>query len=132
MQKDNRHARFQGWGLSWQGFFTNQNGEWWLLAQVFLIRAHALPSWSPDLGGGWHWPFGLYIAGQLVIGIGLVLAVQGFQALGDSLSPLPDPKPNASLITVGVYGRCRHPLYRAVLICSIGVIKSSALTAPSS
>jgi protein-S-isoprenylcysteine O-methyltransferase Ste14 len=35
---------------------------------------------------------------------------------------LPDPKAGAALITVGAYGRCRHPLYQAVLLCSLGVV----------
>jgi protein-S-isoprenylcysteine O-methyltransferase Ste14 len=34
---------------------------------------------------------------------------------------LPDPKPGAALITSGAYGRCRHPLYQAILLCSLGV-----------
>ena len=34
---------------------------------------------------------------------------------------LPDPIPGAALVTAGPYGRCRHPLYQAVLLCSLGV-----------
>ncbi len=113
---------FQGWGLSWKGLLDNQKGEWWLMAQLVLICAHMLPSWSPDFGKGLQWPLGLHVTGLLVFGVGLVQALQGFRALGASLSPLPDPKPYASLITNGVYVSCRHPQYRAVLICSIGVV----------
>jgi protein-S-isoprenylcysteine O-methyltransferase Ste14 len=53
--------------------------------------------------------------------LGLLLAAQAFWRLGPSLTPLPDPKPGAALITSGAYGRCRHPLYQAILICSLGV-----------
>lgn len=113
---------FQGWGLSWIGLLNNQKGEWWLLAQVVLICAHILPSWSPELLNAWSWPAWLHVSGLMLFVVGLGLALQGFLALGPSLSPLPDPKPNAALITSGVYGRCRHPLYRAVVICSVGVV----------
>ena len=114
--------RFQGWGFSWQGLLNNQKGEWWLLAQVVLICAHILPTWPSGLLEAWSWPRWLHFTGLMVLVVGLGLALQGFLALGPSLSPLPDPKPNAALITTGVYGRCRHPLYRAVVICSIGVV----------
>ena len=60
--------------------------------------------------------------GLITLTIGLGLAVQGFLTLGASLSPLPDPKPGADLVTTGIYARCRHPLYRAVLVCSLGVV----------
>ena len=53
---------------------------------------------------------------------GGALALQGFLTLGASLSPLPEPKPGAALVTEGVYRQCRHPLYRAVLVCSLGVV----------
>jgi protein-S-isoprenylcysteine O-methyltransferase Ste14 len=53
--------------------------------------------------------------------LGLALAAQAFWRLGPSLTPLPDPKPGAALITAGAYGRCRHPLYQAILVCSLGV-----------
>jgi protein-S-isoprenylcysteine O-methyltransferase Ste14 len=29
--------------------------------------------------------------------------------------------PGAALVKEGAYGRCRHPLYQALLICSLGV-----------
>jgi protein-S-isoprenylcysteine O-methyltransferase Ste14 len=29
--------------------------------------------------------------------------------------------PQAPLVNTGAYGRCRHPLYQAVLVCSLGV-----------
>ena len=34
---------------------------------------------------------------------------------------MPEPKKGAALVTTGVYAHCRHPLYRAVLVCSFGV-----------
>ena len=109
------------WGFSWQGLRTNSRGEWWLIAQLVLITAHLLPAFPAPQALGLHWPLALQLAGWGTLAIGLVLAAQAFFNLGPSLTPLPEPMPGAALITSGAYGRCRHPLYQAVLICSLGV-----------
>jgi protein-S-isoprenylcysteine O-methyltransferase Ste14 len=62
------------------------------------------------------------LAGAVLFLVGLLLAAQAFWRLGPSLTPLPDPKPGAELVTSGAYARCRHPLYQAVLLCSLGVV----------
>jgi protein-S-isoprenylcysteine O-methyltransferase Ste14 len=107
--------------LSWGGWFDNRHGEWWLLAQLALIAAHLLPAYPAPGAWGHAWPLPVALTGVILFGIGLVLALQVFWRLGPSLTPLPDPMPGAALVTQGAYGRCRHPLYQAVLICSLGV-----------
>ena len=113
---------FTGWGLSWDGWINNRRGEWWLLAQLVLITCHLFPAWPETefFKGTWH--HAAQLTGLITLVIGLSLAVQGFITLGPSLSPLPDPKPGAVLITTGVYASCRHPVYRAVMVCSLGVV----------
>ena len=93
-----------------------------MLAQLILIAAHLAPALPAPDAFGVQWPSPLRLIGALMFLVGLALALQGFLTLGASLSPLPDPKPGAELITEGVYGQCRHPLYRAVLGCSLGVV----------
>ena len=115
-------AAFKGWGLSWGGWFNNRRGEWWLLAQLALIAFHLFPGWPKPEFFGIDWPPAAQFTGLITLGIGVGLALQGFLTLGASLSPLPDPKPGADLVTTGVYAGCRHPLYRAVLVCSLGVV----------
>ena len=110
----------QGWGLSWGGWLDNRHGEWWLLAQLALIAAHLLPSWPAPGAWGYAWPLPLALSGAGLFVLGLALAAQAFWGLGPSLTPLPDPIPGAALVTAGPYGRCRHPLYQAVLFCSLG------------
>ena len=112
---------FQGWNLSWRSLFSNQQGEWWLVAQVLLIVAHLAPAWPTPDSLGVPWPAVMTVIGLVLFATGLGLAVQGFRALGPSLSPLPEPKKGAALVTTGVYAHCRHPLYRAILVCSLGV-----------
>jgi len=113
---------FSGWGFSWPGWLDNRHGEWWLLAQLALIAAHLLPPWPEPGSWGYAWPLPIALAGAVLFVVGLVLAAQAFLRLGVNLTPLPDPKPGAALVTRGAYARCRHPLYQAVLLCSLGVV----------
>ena len=114
---------FSGWGLSWAGWLDNRRGEWWLVAQLALIAAHLLPVWPvPAFWGLVSWPRPLFGFGLLLLAFGLIRAVQALLSLGASLSPLPVPKQNNQLISTGVYGHCRHPMYQAVLLCSLGVV----------
>ena len=112
----------EGWGFSWGGWFDNRRGEWWLLAQLSLITAHLLPPWPAPGSWGYAWPLPIALIGAGLFLLGLALAVQAFWRLGASLTPLPEPKPGAALVTSGPYRRCRHPLYQAVLVCSLGVV----------
>ena len=106
------------WGLSWGGWLDNRRGEWWLLGQLVLIALDiALPAW-PLL---WRAPQGLMVVGVVVLIGGLVLAAVAFVQLGSSLTPLPEPMPNAELKAQGLYGFCRHPRYLAVLGCAWGM-----------
>lgn len=115
------NERLQQWGFSWEGLRDNRHGEWWVLAQMLLIAAHALPPTPPPAALGMAWPLALRLIGGLTVVIGLVLGAQAALNLGDSLTPLPEPMPGAPLVTVGAYARCRHPLYQALLLCSLGV-----------
>ena len=106
------------WGLSWGGWLDNRRGEWWLLGQLVLIALDiALPAWPLR----WSSPQGLMVVGVVVLIGGLVLAALAFVQLGSSLTPLPEPMPNAELKAQGLYGFCRHPLYLAVLVCALGM-----------
>ena len=106
------------WGLSWGGWLDNRRGEWWLLGQLVLIALDiALPAWPLR----WSSPQGLMVVGVVVLIAGLVLAAVAFVQLGSSLTPLPEPMPNAELKAQGLYGFCRHPLYLAVLMCALGM-----------
>jgi len=109
------------WGFSWQGLIDNRRGEWWLIAQLLLIALHLLPATPPPASLGLAWPPALALLGWATLALGLLLAAQALFNLGPNLTPLPEPMPGADLVTSGAYGRCRHPLYQAILICSFGV-----------
>jgi protein-S-isoprenylcysteine O-methyltransferase Ste14 len=71
------------------------------------------------------WPRLLFALGLLLLALGLIRAVQSLLSLGASLSPLPVPKQHNQLIRTGVYSNCRHPMYQAVLLCSLGVVMAT-------
>ena len=113
---------FSGWGLSWGGWLDNRRGEWWLMAQLLLIGAHLVPAWpATTVFGLQHWPRPIGLMGAVLFFAGLCLAFRALQSLGSRLSPLPEPKQGNQLICSGAYQHCRHPMYQAVLICSLGV-----------
>jgi len=118
---DSIRARLSQWGFSWEGLGDNRRGEWWLIAQLALIAAHLLPPTPPPAALGVAWPLLLRLLGWGTFTLGLGLAAQAVRGLGASLTPLPEPMAHAALVTTGVYSRCRHPLYQAVLVCSLGV-----------
>jgi len=114
---------FSGWGLSWGGWLNNRRGEWWLLGQLFLVCAHLLPVWPQTSSLGVpNWPWQLNLLGALLLSAGLCLVIQALLSLGSSLSPLPEPKQGNRLVCSGAFKRCRHPIYQAVLLCSLGVV----------
>lgn len=112
---------FRGWGLSWGGWLDNRRGEWWLLAQLTLIALLLLPAWPAPAALGLSWPLALRIAGFAALAAAVLLGLVAFLNLGESLSPLPDPKPGAALVTSGIYGWARHPLYQAILLGALGM-----------
>jgi protein-S-isoprenylcysteine O-methyltransferase Ste14 len=116
-----RSDAFRSWGLSWGGWLDNRRGEWWLLAQLTLVALLLLPAWPAPAALGLSWPWALRITGAAALVAAVVLALVAFLSLGASLTPLPDPKPGAALVTSGIYGWARHPLYQAILLGALGM-----------
>ena len=72
-------------------------------------------------------PYGTFsdllgIVGVAVIALGAVILVTSFVRLGRSLTANPVPKDNGVLVTSGLYGRVRHPIYFGLLVLAIGVV----------
>ena len=109
------------WGFSRAGLRDNRHGEWWLLSQVALIAMLLAPPLPPPVAIGLAWPWPLRIGGGLLLALGLAGAARSLQQLGSSLTPLPEPMPQAELVTRGPYASCRHPLYRAILLGALGL-----------
>lgn len=109
------------WGFSAAGWRDNRHGEWWLAAQLLLIAALLLPAWPAPAVFGVAWPLLLRLAGLALVVLALIGAARSLLRLGASLTPLPEPMPGAALVCEGPYARCRHPLYRQILIGALGM-----------
>lgn len=70
----------------------------------------------------------LRIIGILLFLLALLVLRKSFRDLGDALTPLPESKAGAELVTTGIYGRVRHPIYSALFLLgtSLALWKQSA------
>ena len=121
LQSKKLKETFSNWGFSWAGLIDNRNGEWLLFAQLALITAHLIPPWPKSENILFMWEKFLIFPGYILIFLGFIFALKALINLGPSLSPLPEPKKYASLITSGAYKYCRHPLYQSLLIISASI-----------
>ena len=114
-------SALSNWGFTWAGLLDNRNGEWLLFTQLGLIAAHVMPAW-PNLKIPISYFNEIIItSGNILFITGLFFAIKSLLNLGSSLSPLPEPKKHAQLVTSGCYQYCRHPLYQSLLIMSFGI-----------
>ena len=96
-------------------------GGWWVAAQVpVLLLAILLPIWSSTgvVAGG----IGYLVrgTGAILLIAGLGACVAGALALGPSLTPFPRPHVSSALVTRGIYGWVRHPIYSGLIALALG------------
>jgi len=89
-----------------------QRGEAWFVAQMVLFGLIIFP---PHLE-----PF-LAILAPLLIPSGLLVIAAGQSVLGGNLSPFPEPSKTNQLVTGGIYGMIRHPMYTGGLMSAAGL-----------
>lgn len=108
--------------LSQKSWFKGARGEWYLVVQAVLFlllvfgprTCQYLPNWkSPYTWIGALSGVALCLAGTL-------LAVTAAVNLGKNLTPLPDPKTDATLIVAGAYRFVRHPIYSGITQMAFG------------
>jgi protein-S-isoprenylcysteine O-methyltransferase Ste14 len=109
------------WGFTAAGWRDNRRGEWWLAGQLLLIAALLLPALPAPATLGLAWPLPLRLVGASLVLVALGGAWRCLGALGSALTPLPEPLPGGPLVTGGPYARCRHPLYRQILLGALGM-----------
>jgi len=64
-------------------------------------------------------PFSNFV-GFLIIIIAFIILLFAIKDLGRNLSPLPRPIKNSNLVTKGIYGFTRHPMYYSLIFISFG------------
>lgn len=100
-----------------------RRGELLVVLQFVLFFAFLfIPVWNPwlsqDLMSSTAYPrLGLLVMGGL---IALAMGLLGLFNLGRNLTPLPYPLDHNQLVTQGVYGWVRHPLYSSQLFAALG------------
>jgi protein-S-isoprenylcysteine O-methyltransferase Ste14 len=60
------------------------------------------------------------LAGGALAALGLAIAGLGIIQLGQSLSPMPRPRHDASLVERGLYRHVRHPIYSGLILLAVG------------
>jgi len=68
-----------------------------------------------------------YILGILIIIIAFIIMLVSIKDLGRNLSPFPRPINNSNLVTTGIYGFTRHPMYHSLIFISSFLATTSAL-----
>jgi protein-S-isoprenylcysteine O-methyltransferase Ste14 len=109
------------WGIGsdwWRGL----RGEYWVIAQgllllVFAVLPIARPSFiTLDLS---TWQYASWILTAIFGVLAIVFLGRSLFDLGRNLTPLPHPRDDGQLVTTGVYGLVRHPLYSGVIYLAL-------------
>jgi protein-S-isoprenylcysteine O-methyltransferase Ste14 len=129
------------WATHWRKVKRTQKREWgfWYLRIIMIIltigfiviarKAGVLPSchvgWYDCYYSVFTAKFGspaIAYAGVLIAVLGLSVAVAARRALGENWSSTIDLKKDHELITRGVYGYVRHPIYAGFLLMGLGTV----------
>jgi len=93
-----------------------KRGEGWFLLQLVFF---ALILFAPDIVP-LSLPLWLRLLGLAIIAVGGVFGTGGVLALGRNLTPFPKPIAGGQLVTSGVYGWVRHPIYTGLILGTLG------------
>ena len=95
-----------------------ERGGGWVLSQTILMLAVLAAGWY--LHGDWglaNWA--RWIAAGCIL-LGAYFGIAGVVGLGSGRTIFPHPLPDAPLVTTGVYGLVRHPLYASLVWLGVG------------
>lgn len=93
-----------------------KRGEGWFILQMALFALILLASRI----GISALPLCLRALGGLLLLIGGAFGTLGLFTLGRNLSPFPKPIAGGTLVTTGVYGIVRHPIYTGLILGTLG------------
>ena len=93
-----------------------KRGEGWFLLQLVFFALILFAPKVPPL----YLPLWLRVLGLAIIAVGGVFGTGGVLALGANLSPFPKPIEGGTLVTSGVYGWVRHPIYTGLILGTLG------------
>lgn len=98
------------------GTFRARGGGWVIIQFALMLAVLALgPAWRSGWGGG-----GTMTVGGLLLALSALTGLWGVRDLGANRTPYPSPNDGAPLVTGGIYGWLRHPLYTSVMAFGFG------------
>ncbi len=92
---------------TWRDYF-------YVFLQALLFTAFLTP---------WHTPLPLAPPGWLawsLMTLGLLVMLLAFLQLKSNLTPWPTPKKEGQLVTSGIFGAVRHPIYSGIFLATAG------------
>jgi protein-S-isoprenylcysteine O-methyltransferase Ste14 len=109
------------WGIT-TNWWRGDRGEYWVIAQgVLLLTFAIIPPNTPSLidlcSSAW-----LHTSWTLTAIFGVLAIVflgRSLSDLGQNLTPLPHPRDEGQLVTTGIYGLVRHPMYSGVIYLAL-------------
>lgn len=88
----------------------------WVLIQIALMVIYLIDwPWLNDIIQDI-----LKILGAIPMVVGVVMLIWGVVQLWGNLNIFPSPKPGGKLVTRGIYGSVRHPIYGGILFLAFG------------
>jgi protein-S-isoprenylcysteine O-methyltransferase Ste14 len=109
------------WGIT-TNWWRGDRGEYWVIAQGVLLLIFALiPPITPsfiDLCLS-VWLYTSWILTAIFGILAIVFLGRSLFDLGQNLTPLPHPRDEGQLVTTGVYGLVRHPMYGGVIYLAL-------------
>ena len=107
---------------AWQGVWQTETphlgreATWWVAAQLVLFAVWlAVVLFTAE-------PASMVraIVGGLMIAVAIGIMEASRRALGRNLTPYPQPRSGATLVSTGIYARVRHPIYTGVVLALAG------------
>jgi protein-S-isoprenylcysteine O-methyltransferase Ste14 len=87
-----------------------------------LLAGGVVSNLVPALGWPANWPLDVpRIAGLVLVAIGILLMAAGVLQFKRHGTPVPTDQPTTALVTTGVYGFSRNPLYLALTAIYLGI-----------
>ena len=95
--------------------FFRKGGGWAIGQSLLLTGVLAAGPLARGTGPAW-----IFAGGCLLFVLAGAIGIAGVLHLDRNRTPFPAPRPNSQLVTKGIYGWIRHPLYTCLVLAALG------------